>query len=37
MLTAGDVSLGTWVFESGTADWQELAAARKRLPRLSTI
>ena len=37
LLAAGQVSLGTWVFEAGTADWQELSHAVERLPRLSTL
>ena len=37
MLTSGEVSMSTWVFEDGTADWQELGRAQERLPRLSTL
>lgn len=37
MLASGEVSLSTWVFESGTADWQELSQAKARLPAISQI
>ena len=37
MLASGEVTLSAWVFESGTADWQELSQAQARLPTVSTI
>ena len=37
LLANGEVSLSTWVFEGGTADWQELSVARQRLPRVATL
>ena len=37
LLANGEVSLSTWVFEGGTADWQELSVARERLPRVATL
>jgi len=37
LLASGRVSLNTWVFEAGTADWQELSTAAERLPQLSTL
>jgi hypothetical protein len=32
MLATGEVSMATWVFESGMEDWQELSKAQARLP-----
>ena len=37
LLSRGQVSLTTWVFEAGTADWQELSQAQARLPQLATL
>lgn len=34
MLTRGEVTLKTWVFEGGRADWEQLSNAQPRLPQL---
>ena len=34
MLTRGEVTLKTWVFEVGRADWEQLSNAQPRLPQL---
>jgi hypothetical protein len=38
MLASGEVSTSTWVFEGGTADWQELSqVAHTRLPSVALM
>lgn len=37
MLSSGELSFSTWVFEAGSSDWQELRDAQARLPAVSTV
>lgn len=37
LLAGGKLRLSSWVFESGTADWQELSAVLDRLPPVHSL